>query len=203
MNNDKLNIDSGLLELFVLGLTNEEETALVVAAISNNANIANEIESITNSLLHIDSLAIPEPNPTVKTITLATIDFSERLKGGETPGNPPILNSNSKIIDYIEWLNRPDFQAPQAFDDAFAKIINYTPQCLSLLVWLKTYAPHEVHDNEYERFLIVEGSCEITFNNKVHSLNPGDYLQIPLHTEHVLKVTSAIPCKVVLQRVAA
>ncbi len=203
MSNDKLHIDSGLLELFVLGLTDENETALITNAISINPEIANEIKSITNSLLAIDIPVIPDPNPTVKPLILATIDFTERLKNGETPSNPPILNSNSKIADYSEWLNRPDFEPPQAFDDAFAKIISSTPQCLSLVVWLKTYAPQEVHDNEYERFLIVEGSCEISFDNEVHVLNSGDYLQIPLHTEHVLKVTSEVPCKVVLQRVAA
>lgn len=203
MSNKKLNIDTGLLELFALGLTSDEETALVLNAIENDVLVAQEFELITNALLKIDDGAIPEPNPLVKKITLAIIDYTERLKKGEVPGSPPILNSNSKISDYLEWIDRNDLQIPDEFDDAHAKIIGLTPECTTLIAWLKTYAPHEVHDNEYERFLIIEGSCDIIFNNKTHSLVAGDYIQIPLHTEHLLKVTSEMPCKVLLQRVAA
>ena len=44
---------------------------------------------------------------------------------------------------------------------------------------------------------------EITIENEVHYLKTGDYLQIPLNVGHNLVVTSSIPCKVILQRVAA
>jgi mannose-6-phosphate isomerase-like protein (cupin superfamily) len=64
-------------------------------------------------------------------------------------------------------------------------------------------APDEIHDNEYEKFLIVEGECDITVGTNVHHLTPGNYFSIPLHATHSVKVTSKTPCKVILQRVAA
>ena len=64
-------------------------------------------------------------------------------------------------------------------------------------------APQEVHDNEYKKFLIVEGTCDIVIGENAHSLVPGDVLEIPLHTTHFGRVTSSMPCKVILQRIAA
>ncbi|MBK8606437.1 MAG: hypothetical protein IPN82_06270 [Chitinophagaceae bacterium] len=36
-------------------------------------------------------------------------------------------------------------------------------------------APQEVHDDEHERFLILEGTCDIVVGNNIHQLVPGDY----------------------------
>ncbi|MEO5942329.1 MAG: cupin domain-containing protein, partial [Ferruginibacter sp.] len=106
------------------------------------------------------------------------------------------------IETYAPWLNRSDMTAPDN-EAIFAKIIGYTPEATTAIVWIKEYAPHEVHDHEYEKFLVVEGTCDIIVEGKVHSLIPGDYFAIPLHKKHVVKVTSIIPCKVILQRIAA
>ena len=64
-------------------------------------------------------------------------------------------------------------------------------------------SPIEVHTNELESFLILEGTCDITIGEEVHHLVTGDFISIPLHIGHSLIVTSNIPCKVILQRVAA
>ena len=69
--------------------------------------------------------------------------------------------------------------------------------------WLKDYAPQEVHDDEHEKFLIIEGTCDIIVGNEINQLVAGDYFAIPLHKNHIIKVTSSQPCKVILQRVAA
>jgi len=71
------------------------------------------------------------------------------------------------------------------------------------LLWLRYMAPQEVHHHEYEKFLILEGSCDIIVGNKTHSLLPGDYFCIPLHERHEVRITSSMPCKAILQRVAA
>ena len=134
---------------------------------------------------------------------MATIDYTERLKSGESPSFPPVLNENSKIEDYHEWLSREDMIAASEFEEIYAKIIGYTPKVTSAIVWIKNMTPEEVHNDEHEKFLIVEGTCDITVGEKIHQLKAGDYFAIPLHENHQVKVTSAIPCKVILQRVAA
>jgi mannose-6-phosphate isomerase-like protein (cupin superfamily) len=113
-----------------------------------------------------------------------------------------MLNENSVVEDYAAWLNRNDMVLRDG-EDLYAKIIGFTPETITAIAWIKDYSPHEVHDHEYEKFLIVEGTCNIIVDDEVNELVPGDYFAIPLHKTHMVKVTSAIPCKVILQRVAA
>ncbi|MBI3519835.1 MAG: cupin domain-containing protein [Bacteroidetes bacterium] len=85
----------------------------------------------------------------------------------------------------------------------YAKIIGYTPEVTTTIAWIKKMTPFEIHHNELERFLILEGTCDITIGEEVHHMSAGDFIAIPLYIGHSLIVTSDIPCKVILQRVAA
>lgn len=195
-------IETGILELYVLGIAPNEERNEVERLALEHIEIQKEIEVIKASLENFADVHRLKPNPVIKPFLMATIDYTERLKNGETPSMPPLLSANSAITDYSQWLNRSDMVSLDT-EDVFAKIIGYTPEAITAIVWLKDYAPHEVHDNEYERFLIVEGTCDIFVEDEIHQFVPGDYFAIPLHKKHMVKVTSSIPCKVILQRVAA
>ncbi len=202
MFNSKEYIESGILERYVLGIASADECREVESVAAANAVIRDEIEAIALSLEAYAKSHAVEPSPVIKPFLLASIDYTERLKNGEPATEPPVLNERSVINDYASWLNRSDMIAPVT-NDVFAKIIGYTPAAITAIVWLKDYAPHEVHDNEYERFLIVEGTCEIIVENEINKLGPGDYFAIPLHKNHMIRVTSSTPCKVILQRLAA
>ncbi|MGC4103854.1 cupin domain-containing protein [Ferruginibacter sp.] len=196
-------IASGILELYAAGLTSPEENAAVQQMVSLHPAVADEINSITAALQHYaDSMAIA-PNPAVKAFLLATIDYTERISNGEEVSFPPEIHNNSTIADYSKWLDLADMQAPAAMPLLYARIIGYTETMTTAIAWIKEMAPQEVHDNEIEKFLIVEGSCDITIGSTVHHLVAGDVLSIPLHEHHFVQVTSPVPCKVILQRIAA
>lgn len=195
-------IDSGILELYALGIASDEDCKEVERLALEYAEIPNEIEKIKASLHQYAQAYKEDPNPVIKPFLLAIIDYTERLKGGEPASVPPILSENSTVSEFGQWLQRPDMVSPGSAD-VFAKIIGNTPEATTAIVWLKDYAPHEVHDNEYERFLVVEGTCDIIVENEVNHLVPGSYFAIPLHKKHMVKVTSSTPCKVILQRIAA
>lgn len=196
-------IESGILEAYVLGNATLEETRLVEEMASSSATVSEEIAAIQEALQVFALANAVEPNPASKPLLLATIDYTERLKNGEPPSFPPQLHDNSRIADYDQWLSHPDMVAPPDFEHLYAKIIGYTPQAFTALVWVREMAPQEVHDNEYEKFLVVEGTCDIIIGDELHSLKPGSYLAIPLHASHHVTVTSACPCKIILQRIAA
>ncbi len=202
MENLKAFIESGILEAYVSGSSTIEENDLVEQMAASFSEIQAEIELISDALelYALTNTIIPEP--TLKPMLLAAVDFTERMKNGEQPSFPPELNEGSTINDYAKWLNRPDMIAAD-FNDIHAKIIGYTPHALTAIVWIKDMAPQEVHDDEYEKFLIVEGTCNITIGAKVYQLQPGDYLAIPLYENHFVQVTSSTQCKVILQRIAA
>ncbi|HWY11671.1 MAG TPA: cupin domain-containing protein [Bacteroidia bacterium] len=196
-------IKSGILELYVLGIATPEETREVEEMAEKHPEIRNEIDIINKDIELYAQLYAVKPSPTLKPFLIASIDYSERIKNGEVPSFPPELNANSKVTDFNEWLIRKDIFLPSDFKDFHAKIIGYTPKAITAIIWIGKMTPPEEHDNEFEKFLIIEGTCNITVGDKVHSLVPGDYFAIPLHETHVVRVTSSIPCKAILQRIAA
>jgi mannose-6-phosphate isomerase-like protein (cupin superfamily) len=196
-------IESGVLEMYVLGQATPAETLEVEQMIELHEEVRNEIDAICIRIEdYAQSIAIP-PDPTVKPFLMATIDYIERMKAGEQPTFPPMLHAGSAIADYEQWLNREDMQLTEPLQDIHARIIGYTPQAITAIVWLSAGAPPETHTHEMEKFLIVEGTCDIVIGETVHKLQPGDFLEIPLHQNHWVSVTSSIPCKLILQRAAA
>jgi mannose-6-phosphate isomerase-like protein (cupin superfamily) len=196
-------IESGMIESYVLGLASPDEIKELEELALSHVEVRKSIDFFSKALEKQAMANAVTPDPIIKPMLMATIDFISRMEKGETPAFPPDLNESSKIADYEQWLNRPEFVVPPHFTDVHARIIAYTPQVTTAIVWIKELAPQEVHHDEYEKFLIVEGSCEILIGETVHQLVPGNFLSIPLHQNHLVKVTSAIPCKAILQRVAA
>lgn len=194
--------ESGDLELYVMGAASSEETVAVEEMAAAHPEIRQEIDTISQSLERYALALAVKPRNVVKPLLLATIDYMERMKQGELPASPPVMTANSRPEDYATWLNRADMVLPPNAEDIFAKIIGYTPAATTAIVWIKEVADQEVHHDEQERFLILEGTCDIIAGDKVNSLAAGDYYAVPLHTPHMFKVTSAVPCKAILQRLS-
>jgi len=195
-------IDSGILEQYVFGTASPADMEEVERMAAADPIIRSEIDAICETL-EIQAMANAiEPGPGVKLFLMAEINYTERLKNGEPVTTPPLLHEQSIPADYAGWLNRDDMQYTGT-ENLFAKIIGYTPEVITAIIWIKTITPLEIHDDEYKRFLIVEGTCNILVGDDTSHLVPGDYFAIPLYKNHVVKVTSAIPCKIILQRVAA
>lgn len=195
-------IESGILELYVLGDTTAEEDAEVEAMSLLFPQVKTELAEIRAAM---DNYAAAtgsiEPDPIIRPFLMATIDYMDRLGKGEPFVVVPPMTASASIADYESYINREDIVAPTDYNDIYAKILSYTEELISAVVWLKEMAPQEVHDHEYERFLILEGTCEITIAEDKFALGAGDFLQIPLHKTHHVTVTSNIPCKILLQRV--
>lgn len=196
-------IASGILELYVMGHLGAEEALEVERMAALYPQIDEEIGAISTMLQQEAEAATAAPHPGVKLFLMAVIDYMERLKSGEQQGFPPELQAHSRPSDYDEWLQRADLNTPGEFEHISARIIGYTPQIQTAIAWIRHLAPQEVHHHAYEKFLILEGSCDIIVDGQTHPLLPGDYFCIPLHAVHEVRITSSIPCKVLLQRVAA
>jgi len=197
-------LESGTLEVYAMDVATAEENAEVREMMLLFPEVVEELNAIRKALEDTAEAGAIEPDPIIRPFLLATIDYSDRMIAGEPFSMVPVLSSSSKIEDFEEWLQKPDMVAPEDFEGVFAKILTYTATLTAAVVWLREMAPQEVHHDQYERFLILEGTCEITIeDDRTYSLAQGDYLQIPLHKDHYIVVTSIVPCKVLLQRVAA
>ncbi|HEY2725789.1 MAG TPA: cupin domain-containing protein, partial [Parafilimonas sp.] len=186
-------IDSGILQAYVFGIATPEEEREIEEMASQHGEVREAIEAFEYDFEKYAIENAVTPDPTIKPLLIAAIDYTERIKKGETPSYPGTLQKSSQIEDYKEWLERTDMQLPDDFKDIYAKIIRYTPEALTAVVWIKDAAPWEMHDHEFEKFLVVEGTCDIIIENETHHLKAGDYLSIPLHKKHTVKVTSDIP----------
>lgn len=196
-------IESGVLELYVMEAASPDEVLEIERLSVLHPEIKAEIERIREGIEQYALAHAVAPNSTVKPLLLATIDYMQRLKSGEEATFPPDLTPESTPQDYAHWLDREDLKVPATDDDIFVKIIGFTPQVTTAIVWIKDVSEAEIHHDEHERFLILEGSCVITVDKQPHHLNPGDFFAIPLHKPHMVKVTSTQPCKAILQRAAA
>jgi len=203
MNNISEYIASGIIESYVLGLATPDEIKEVENMSANHPEIREAIVRFSETVEQQSMANAIAPDPIIKPMVMATVDFIGRMEKGETPSFPPVLNEQSTVADYAEWLERDDMMLTADFDNIYAKIIGFTPETTTVIVWIKEIAPQEVHNDEYEKFLIVEGTCNIIIEEKVYSLVPGDYLAIPLHKKHFVEVTSNVCCKAIMQRVAA
>ncbi len=154
-------IESGILEIYVMGMASHSEQEDVEMMAAVHPEIRQEIDAISEVL--------------------------EKYALAHSP-----------------WLRRPDLNFSGSDEDnIFAKIIGYTPEMTTAIVWIKQDTPREIHHKERERFLIVEGSCDIFVGDTCTHLIPGDYFDIPLHEYHTVKVTSSVACVAILQRLAA
>lgn len=203
MDNVTAYIESGIIQSYVMGMASDAEVKEVELMAANHREVKEAIEEFGSSLENYALSNAIAPDPTIKPFLMAIVNYMERLEQGEVPGTPAELNNNSTVSDYAEWLNRQDMVLTEPFADFYAKIIAQTPAAITAIVWIKDMAPEEVHNSEYEKFLVVEGTCTITIEDEEHKLVPGDYLAIPLYKSHKVQVTSPTPCKVILQRIAA
>lgn len=194
-------INSGILQSYVLGLVTPEEASEVEKNAAEHPDIVVAINAFSEQLeMQARSRAVSPP-ASVKLGVMATLDYMERMMKGEKPSVPPVLNDDSKIADYAEWLERPDMVINEDFRVSYARIIGYTPGMTTAIVWMDELTGEE-HSNEMETFLVVEGSCEFTLGADVYKLWPGDIMRIPLYKIHSARTTSAFPCKLILQRIA-
>ena len=196
-------IESGILEMYVLGETSPEQTETVERMVAAHEAVKAELYNIEVSLENYAISQAKPVDPTIKPFLMATIKYMERIQAGEQQTFPPKLHANSLIADFNPWLNRPDLSLSEPLDEIDAHIIGADEYMTTAIVWIKNGAPPETHKKEFETFLIVEGTCNIVVDGKDHFLQPGSVFTIPLHLSHHVLVTSQIPCKIILQRIAA
>ncbi|MEO6285714.1 MAG: cupin domain-containing protein [Dyadobacter sp.] len=195
-------IESGILELYILGQTSAAETAQVERMKDAHQEVRDALFDLEVSLENYALSQAKAVDPTIKPFLMATIKYMDRLAAGEKESFPPRLHAQSRIEDYRFWLERPDLSLRIPLDQIDAHIIGASPTLTTAIVWIKNGAPPETHRKELESFLILEGSCNIVVNGQDHHLYAGDIFTIPLHSSHHVLVTSQIPCKLILQRAA-
>ncbi|MCP9750015.1 cupin domain-containing protein [Ferruginibacter sp. HRS2-29] len=195
-------LKSGMIELYVMGLADANHAAEIETLARSFPEIQQAIDDFSIQMEgYLQQNAVP-PSMKVKPMIMAIIEYKQRLKNGQKIKAPPGLHQDSRAADYAEWLALPGMSEPLPEENITLKIIGLTPTSSQAILWIRKGTPWETHQNELESFLVLEGTCIITIGTERHLLSAGDYLAIPLFQPHQVVVTSTIPCKAILQRLA-
>ena len=112
--------------------------------------------------------------------------------------NLPLLN---RFSDYKKWLPFVKSMMPSELnEDILAKDIRSDDAVTQAIIWSKVGYPDEVHTDEYESFLVVEGSCKCKIGDSIYHLAAGDFIEIPLYQHHDVVATSEYVMAVVQRR---
>ena len=64
------------------------------------------------------------------------------------------------------------------------------------LISIEEQVPLHIHKYHTEIIYILDGTGDMTLDDKVVKINKGDYIRVPENTKHGVKVTSENPLKV-------
>ena len=161
-----------------------DETALVENALTLHPQLLAEMDAVENAL---QKYLTTNTSQILKEKINSKIDFAEderkRLKNGE-------FYFINKYSDASLWRNSIDSLLPVQDESVFMKTLRDDE--MGELYLIKTFddVANEVHENELESFMVIEGTCSCYIGDKVYNLVTGDFIEIPLHTDHDVKVTS-------------
>jgi mannose-6-phosphate isomerase-like protein (cupin superfamily) len=180
-------IESGVLEEYCLGLLNEEEQSFLIQMTLLYPEIKAELNAVEKVMENLAIAAAVEPAPGVKDKVLALLGFESEPVHHDI-NNLPAVDKNSDRYSWIKTLNHLIPAEPT--EDFWCELIRKDDQYQQMLVITNMDVPEEEHGEYLESFFILKGQCECMVGSELFTLNAGNFLQIPLHVQHNIKITS-------------
>ena len=95
-------------------------------------------------------------------------------------------------------LSTDTLSAPLDLENVCARKIADDSLQTTFVIWIKKNVPNHYHAEHTENILVIEGKAEMTINGNTMKVKKGDYINIPMGTEHaVTRVISRKPLKVI------
>ena len=178
-------INSGKLEQYCLEAYNTELGNEIAGLCTLYPEIKQELTALEIAFEQLAKSQAIAPNPQIKDRIFAAIDFSDEVISLDN------LPPTNKYSGYKSWLKAVEHLIPaEPFEDFFMEVLRQDEQIAQMLVVTKLNVPEEVHEVVAESFFILKGTCICKVGNQFYTLNAGDYLDIPLHTTHDIKIVS-------------
>ena len=177
-------IESGVLEEYCLHLLNAEEEAEVLKNCALYPAIKQDLAAIEHAIENMAANQSIVPDERLKQQILNTLGFADVID----LNNLPVVDA---YADHNSWFKAVEHLIPtEPFDDFFMDVLRQDDQAAQMLVVTKLNVPEETHEDFIESFFILKGQCVCTVGNNTYTLNAGDFLEIPLHTDHDINITS-------------
>lgn len=178
-------IESGILEEYCLGYLNEEDQAYLIQMTMLYPEIKTELTAVELTLENMAALSAIEPIHDVKQKILASLGFNDEVLNID---ELPVI---SKAADPQPWLNAFAHLIPEEPAEAFSMhVIREDKIAQQMLVTSSNNVPEEEHGDFFESLFILKGNCECTIGEDFYALGPGDFIEIPLHIKHDIKLVT-------------
>lgn len=196
--NTQAYIDSGILEEYCLGLLPVGGMQEVERMCRQYPGIRAEKESIEAGLEQQAKARAIAPPPALEDQIWGLLENLNREKQHDL-SDLPLIN---RFSDHKNWLRIVQPLLPPKFEEErTVQVLRADVGVIQMLVQSKTDFEDEVHRDEYESFIILEGECECRVGDHVFRLGPGGFTEIPLHTAHDVRILTP-HVTAILQRVA-
>ena len=185
--NLKTYIESGVLELYALALLSESEKVEVEQMLAAYPELGKELDKVQASIEKQAMATAIQPPSYLKKIVLDSIDNLQKEKAMDID-DLPLIN---KFSVHQNWLNLiGGFGQLDLVDGRHVKVLRQDDKVTQLLVVSETDIEEEVHQDEYESFLILKGECRCTVAGEVRLMKAGDFMEIPLYEPHAVELVS-------------
>ncbi|HEY0244418.1 MAG TPA: cupin domain-containing protein [Mucilaginibacter sp.] len=178
-------IASGILEEYCLGRLSADEEAVVLQICKLFPEVKKELAAVEKAIETLAAGNAITPRHDLKQKILNSLDFSDQAVQPDL-NELPLINAHS---NHRSWLNLLEYLIPdEPTEDFFCHVLNQGERFAQMLVISKNDVPEETHEDLTESFFILEGECICSVGEAVFKLGPGDYLEIPLHQPHNVKL---------------
>lgn len=197
-------IESGVLEAYLQESLSDAERQEVEMMAQVHPSVDLELKELEAAHLQLISEIVAKPSPIPSKQRFLEFLQEEDAKAQDNlPIRPPYLNALSTADDYAQWIRQGANPNPAEYENMFVQPLDADADCLTLLVWVKSEIEGEVHLDAIEKFLVLEGACIVEMDGVDHHLKAGDVMSIPKFKRHTVQVTSIVPCKLIVQQIAA
>ncbi|MGY3055206.1 mannose-6-phosphate isomerase-like protein (cupin superfamily) [Pedobacter sp. UYEF25] len=180
-------LNSGLLELSVLGTLSDDEASLVQEMQSSHSEVQEEIHAL-ELFFEQDAMRnalIPAARLDKKMERMfSSLEAEKQMHLSHTP----LISDFSDADSWLELVSGllPKKNSPERFE----KLLRHQDGVMQVLVVSSTDIEEETHEEVDESFLILKGSCVCSIGDVSIKMSAGDFMQIPLYLPHKVTLTS-------------
>lgn len=191
-------LQSGIIEMYCIGIVSEQEKLLVKDFSKRYPEVRNEIDEVDKALQKYASSEVKVLHHSLKERIMNRIlaDSITILPG-------PRLKENQDVNFWLTYLIQQKKSAPEEFEEIYSLDLPSDERQVTYAVWAKKGASvEESHDSEDEYLFMLKGSCKVICNGVDKLYHAGDLIYIPKNVIH-----KAISCSnnmlLIGQRIAA
>jgi len=191
-------INSGILYDYCTNTLSAVKRIEVEQVCAEYPEIKKELLQIQHALDRFAGSSPMWPGEKIKEGIWNTLENINKEKAGDL-NDLPVIN---KYSDHNRWKNIILPLMPRDIpEEPVITPLRNSGGVMQVLMIGKTGVEDEVHEQEQESFLVLEGECDCHIGDNVYRLGPGGFIEIPMYEHHDVKVISEYVVAV-MQRIA-